>query len=69
MKSFIKRIKAKLLSIAAWTALIAVTLLVIIVHPFYVAYSYVTTKVRGAISWIANKYNSFITSAKTAVEA
>lgn len=60
MKSFLNRLKSKMAGYAVVTAFVVLAVLVIVLHPIYVAYSYVKNKVRGAFSWIANKYNSVI---------
>lgn len=60
MKAFLNRLKAKMYSFAVVTAFVVLAVLVIVLHPIYVAYSYVKNKVRGAFSWVANKYNSVI---------
>ena len=63
MKAFLNRLKAKM----AGYAVVVLAVLVIVLHPIYVAYSYVKNKVRGAVSWIANKYNSFVAKFKEEV--
>ena len=63
MKAFLNRLKSKMAGYAVVTAFVVLAVLVIVLHPIYVAYSYV----RGAVSWIANKYNSFVAKFKEEV--
>lgn len=67
MKAFLNRLKSKMAGYAVVTAFVVLAVLVIVLHPIYAAYSYVKNKVRGAVSWIANKYNSFVAKFKEEV--
>lgn len=68
MKSFLNKAKAILktvaIHVAAWT-IVASLLFVGLGVSLYV---YIKNKVRGAIGWIADKYNSVITKFKTEVK-
>lgn len=67
MKAFLNRLKAKMYSFAVVTAFVVLAVSIIVLHPIYVAYSYVKNKVRGAFSWVANKYNAFVSEFKAEV--
>ena len=67
MKAFLNRLKSKMAGYAVVTAFVVLAVLVIVLHPIYVAYNYAKNKVRGAFSWIANKYNSFVAKFKEEV--
>lgn len=62
MKNFLNRVKATLFKYTVLAAWITLAIVIVVLHPIYVAYNYVSTKVRGAISWIADKYNSVVSS-------
>jgi hypothetical protein len=67
MKAFLNRVKAKIVGYTVVAAFVLLVATVLVLHPVYVAYSYVKNKVRGAFSWIANKYNSFVAKFKEEV--
>ena len=67
MKAFLNRIKATfknvVVNVLAWSIVGSL----FIVGLSILSYKVVTNKVRGAVSWITNSYNSVIESFKTEI--
>lgn len=67
MKAFLNRTKLRLIRAAVYLALVSVIVVLAVTGYSITAYEYVSTKVRGAVGWIADKYNAVVTKFKTEV--
>lgn len=67
MKSFLNKAKAILKTVAIHVAAWTIVASLLFVGLGVALYVYIKNKVRGAISWIADKYNSFVAKFKEEV--
>lgn len=68
MKSFLNKAKAILKTVAIHVAAWTIVALLLFVGLGVALYVYIKNKVRGAISWIADKYNGMVAKFKTEVD-
>lgn len=67
MKSFLNKAKAILKTVAIHVAAWTIVASLLFVGLGVALYVYIKNKVRGAISWIADKYNGMVDKFKTVV--
>ena len=67
MKNFLNRVKNMLSTVAVWTAFIVVAVCLVAFAAVNYVYDTIVRYVRGAGSWIADKYNNLVAKFKTEV--
>jgi len=67
MKNFLNKAKAILKTVAIHVTVWTIVGSLLFVGLGVLVYTYIKNKVRGAVSWIANKYNGLVDKFKTEV--